>query len=975
MTSASMPSGAEGYDEDVFEIEDFTIVTIRESLCAELEQLLRKWELSGDNGNNYSFTKAALAECQWDSKYEKITFGNNHMIVTYYWPKNLQRVEQAGSVINADASDLFLSNAARLFWSSETDFCPGSIICNQFGVLEFILLTPCDWHLDKVSNEDQLRGLLSSITESAGKAGCALPMFVQYGERERQLYFGVCQNNSMRTNFESVHQRRGHPLRCHLSGCLDIFRETLISENLSCPLYFKDKPCDAFPQKNITMEELVPAENASIVDICHLPFGATTDAIEEFGLSAIWSNIERGIAVEEQNFSNLDPQRALAWSAWVSIHKNASYLMSSCLRKLLEIAESQEGSSLVLQKREHSRQDASRALSSLLYPTVPENISIRNTDRVTNETDVEPAIIRHWIDKVFERTKREHVLSNCNTLCNVDVESTCSTGRSSSPGPGSAVKSVQCSKACRAEDIKEEDGNTMDIYQKLIDILGTCKSAPESSLTCRISVALVQMLCARNYPSTGFSLLWSAITYELQEYYEKNLYIPGLDESLAPDLSTCKFHQNLQLLQCAVEAKKRRESNNSFMQKWQLCKPGHITFDVAEEDEFFDASESLEENYKAKSREEPDSSEAEGRLKPCGTLRLLQFPNRPIYEPVTQSRVPITEDMLKRHTEYLASLKDPEERVKAQLEPLFSDMEAFKAANPGCCFEDFVRWHSPRDFIINDENTNEGHLSSRMTGEDNTWQQTWNQARPKPVCRQKMLFDDLKAANKIISDFENLTVSELIFYILPVLFKCASIQLVDESKLYFTLIGDKLLSLCKKISDCTRSSDLEDYLDAVKDLTQIEGMVACCNVLYTQIVSATDKKLTEDEKCEIRQFVMLLVRSDEQNCESIANGGKAGAGYRVPIVRGLYGPVGSALKNLFFGSSIKNSLNRTEKRTLEQILTGDENTPYRRRQYIMRCGARRPTLGSRTLPQRLYTAISKEEYRICLALSSDTVLS
>lgn len=44
-----------------------------------------------------------------------------------------------------------------------------------------------------------------------------------------------------------------------------------------------------------------------------------------------------------------------------------------------------------------------------------------------------------------------------------------------------------------------------------------------------------------------------------------------------------------------------------------------------------------------------------------------------------------------------------------------------------------------------------GHLSSRMTGEDNTWRQTWNQAQPRPACRQKMLFDDLKAANKVIA--------------------------------------------------------------------------------------------------------------------------------------------------------------------------------------------------------------------------------
>ncbi|VDO29513.1 unnamed protein product [Onchocerca flexuosa] len=498
------------------------------------------------------------------------------------------------------------------------------------------------------------------------------------------------------------------------------------------------------------------------------------------------------------------------------------------------------------------------------------------------------------------------------------------------------------------------------------DILTTCKSAPESSLTCRISVALAQILCARKRSSTRFFHLWSAITYELQEYYEKNLYIPGMDESVAPDLSTCKFHQNLQLLQCAIEAKKRRESKNFFMKRGKLYK--------SEEDEFFDAAESLEENNKEMWAKEPDSAGAEGRLKPFGALRLFHYPDRLIYEPITQSRVPLTEDMLERHTEYLASLKDPEERVEAQLEPLFSDMEAFKAANPGCCFEDFVRWHSPRDFIVSDENKDEGCLSSRMTGDDNTWQKTWNQAQPKPVYRQKMLFDDLKAANKIISDFENLTISKLIIYILPVLFKCASAQLVDESKLYLALVGDKLLRLCKKVSGCTRSNNLEDYSDVVKDMTQIERVVACCNILYTQLISVTDKKLTEDEKCEIRQFVMLLIRLNEQNYESVVNGGKAGAGYRLPIVRGLCGPVGSALKSLFFGS-IKNPANRTEKRTLEQILTGDQDMPYRRRQYIMRCGARRPTLGSRTLPQRLYAAISKEEYRICLTLSSDTVLS
>ena len=31
---------------------------------------------------------------------------------------------------------------------------------------------------------------------------------------------------------------------------------------------------------------------------------------------------------------------------------------------------------------------------------------------------------------------------------------------------------------------------------------------------------------------------------------------------------------------------------------------------------------------------------------------------------------------------------------------LHSDMESFKAANPGCQLADFVRWYSPRDWTV-----------------------------------------------------------------------------------------------------------------------------------------------------------------------------------------------------------------------------------------------------------------------------------
>ncbi|VDN01534.1 unnamed protein product [Thelazia callipaeda] len=943
-------SNSEKYDEDVFEIEDFTIVTIKEGLCAELEQLLRKWELVGDIGNNYSFTKTSLAECQWDSKYQEITYGNNHLLVTHYWPKNLKKLEQTEKPDESTENylDSFLCNAARLVYSSETDFCPGSIICNQFGVLEFIILTPSNWLVDKVSNEDQLRGLLS------------------YGESERQLYFGVCQNNSMRTNFESVHLRQGHPLRCHLSGCIDIFKETLNSSlmddrNLRSSVQFdyvlQDKFHHGNVDKKISLEEMAPAEDVGIVDTSHLPFGAASDAIEEFGLSAIWLNVERGVVIEEQNVSNLDPRGALSWSSWVLIRKTTTYLMSSCLRKLLEIAQSEEGSGLIMKVSEHTNQDATRALSSLLFPATPQSISIESTKRMPSQVQLKSDVIQQLLDMVFKNTQQISMSKDMPSH-NEFFDLTYSEEKRPTSAPGGAVKNEsKLSDKCIMED---ED--TKDIYQKLHDMLMTCKAAPEGSLTCRISIALAKMLSVQNYAPTNFPQIWSAITRELQNYYDANLPVPGIDESSLPNLSTCKLHQNFQLLQCAIEAKKGWESRNQVRReecnRFESDKLNVSNVGIVKDDEFFDAPEFFDKND-SKNLESPDSWISQGRLRPFGEMKLLNFPDRIMYEPITQSRMPVTEDMLDKYTEYLSSLKDQEERVKAQLEPLFSDMEAFKAANPGCSFEDFVRWHSPRDFVVDGN-----HLSHRMIGDDNTWQQTWNQAQPKPVCRQKMLFNYSKAANEIINDFESLTLSKLIIYILPVLVKSASMQLIEESKYYFALVGDKLFALCRKVLDCTINGSIENYWSVVKDVTEIEKLVSCCNILYTQLIFAVDKKLTENEKYEIRQFIMSLMRLSELDCESMTSGGKAGAGYRIPVNGGLCGPVGLALKNLFFG-----------KRTFEQILSGDEEVPYRRRQYTIRCSARKPTLGSRTLPQRLYAAISREEYRICLALSSDTVLS
>lgn len=85
-----------------------------------------------------------------------------------------------------------------------------------------------------------------------------------------------------------------------------------------------------------------------------------------------------------------------------------------------------------------------------------------------------------------------------------------------------------------------------------------------------------------------------------------------------------------------------------------------------------------------------------------GELKLLET-GEYLYIPITQDPVPKTEDQLEEDAEILLQLgtdaHGSELRARLMSASLLSDMEAFKAANPGCILADFIRWYSPRDWI------------------------------------------------------------------------------------------------------------------------------------------------------------------------------------------------------------------------------------------------------------------------------------
>eukprot|EP00741_Cyanophora_paradoxa_P020054 tig00021221_g19355.t1 len=199
------------------------------------------------------------------------------------------------------------------------------------------------------------------------------------------------------------------------------------------------------------------------------------------------------------------------------------------------------------------------------------------------------------------------------------------------------------------------------------------------------------------------------------------------------------------------------------------------------EDEFYDAEaeEGGEEGEEAEAeagpsgeaKEEPAAGAGEGaggeprgRLRPMEGVKLLATGEQ-AHVPITQDAPFLTEDMVKEQEEVFTKLGDTPlaSQIRAQMQKahLLSDMRAFKAANPGCVLEDFVRWHSPRDWSPpadppegSGREAKFGRLSARMHRPGNLWRTSWEEATPAAVAEQGALFAAEKEAEKVLQYLE-----------------------------------------------------------------------------------------------------------------------------------------------------------------------------------------------------------------------------
>ena len=392
---------------------------------------------------------------------------------------------------------------------------------------------------------------------------------------------------------------------------------------------------------------------------------------------------------------------------------------------------------------------------------------------------------------------------------------------------------------------------------------------------------------------------------------------------------------------------------------------------------------------------------------------MIGSPGEHLYVPITQGAAPITEDRLEDQASMLMGLGcdavGSHMRARVMSSALLSDMEAFKAANPGSVLEDFVRWYSPRDWITDDDDDDDdqistsdndnsgeikGHLSSRMLIPGNLWQEVWENAKPVPARRQKRLFDDTREAEQVLQWLANLPPGKVCQNLMPAVLHAALARLSKEPLIYdlpvnlnpvlpqpahSSTLSSQLELIAQRVVRLSRQPcEVSKYEIVVDQLTSVEYSVACAQSVRHKLLGETDYERPEsrtsddennssnDTSSPLEKLVMELLHGQEVNVE----GGPKGAAGQV--IKQLFKESRKAMQimdvNAYDGDERRASIQNNAYIPLES----DMGKPVGR-EYLLRTTASIPSPNSRPLPQRLFAVLQRNNFRMCGAFTEDTI--
>ncbi|TDH71077.1 uncharacterized protein CCR75_008946 [Bremia lactucae] len=544
-------------------------------------------------------------------------------------------------------------------------------------------------------------------------------------------------------------------------------------------------------------------------------FGTCDNPLDGMDLTVIWPQLREGAYVDNVVHSTLDPKSAPQWILTVRFQE----LVSENERKP-QLPLSKQLANLV-QVYSNSRELNKDILVSELAPPMPGAFKTYKPLAALTASKLSGA--------------NEVPANQASTI----IPESIPAARGAAVVLGHAISSIVSAATRKGSDFEEirriiaelfgkEQGHANDDSRNVTcgikvsgdSLLATLPSSILHGAPLGELVSILATRMAQLHSINSMSLLWIEFVKALRERWFQQQLLPLMSRSIsgggddqnssshsldaiflldvdamqlpAPDFRQCLLHQKLQLLNCCIlrqaqDLKSKLKANNDGKTEEQssrkLVPPdSDVENSSLSDDEFFDSIElgDIPQSSPCQTMRAPEGIRNEASVIVC------LHTNEPLLEPVTQSPVPMTEDVAKQQQDLLTRLgvgiESDKLRQQIQSTTLITDMQAFKAANPRCCLADFIRWYSPKDWISFeaplDPRQNDlpeegrgnwwfekhGMLSERMRfgpGHEHIWQQMWESSAPVPACRQKRLFDPVQESEKVYHYMETLSPHEL----------------------------------------------------------------------------------------------------------------------------------------------------------------------------------------------------------------------
>eukprot|EP00210_Caulerpa_lentillifera_P009696 g9251.t1 len=725
------------------EFQDFTYASHWEKLAGEIEQVLRKWLWTREG-------TLSKEQCRVELK-QKLHFRKEPYILSLQLPHEGQLMElenptvtesgQDGSSQDIPGSSMsscssdgdkeefeflpeekqqqisgVLSNHSNPSFSTELFLKPSDQfddtlhnIQRWFGVSRFALLKSGS-QSGRILDAQEASTVLSAAAVALSEFSRSIPVFIPIQDSYRDAYKGiaVAHGHSIFFDVDSSHMTQVPDHLRSVLGQLQVFSRQLtgystrgarLCEDIACGVETQVEDYEigvsscviySLPDPAMDAEEVEEVEDlgGGWDDGCvWQPWAAQKDPVASLELDLIWEDVELSTEDPTPTLSAMNANlwklhalqiRRSEFASWSIFAKKSSFE-----RKHLQFP---------FDEVENSRSCFSRLVTLL------QGVQLATQAHSIGDLDSE-----EWWEEIGSRTP------------SIPPESLFEDSIHDLFGDDfSGAKAFGMTEhVTYKEPVVTGGGNGTKMMNK-VPVFDT--------LTSRFALHCVVYRNAR-----AVALLWGHFVQAIRlHFWEKLQLIPVMfanhnvvdedEEPEAPDLNTCLIHQKLQMLNvCIHRLTKKRVTR-------QPTEPMLNQFD----------------------QDESTPPVARGVAGALSGAFLQDCPEVPVNIPMTQPLPVHTSDSLAEEASVLSALHEsPEDRERAsreQAKVLISDMAAFKAANPQGQLSDFVKWHSPKDWVRHENG--EGCLSQRMSHEkDNKWQTLWTEVEPCPAIEQLPLFD------------------------------------------------------------------------------------------------------------------------------------------------------------------------------------------------------------------------------------------